>query len=268
MKRECWVIPRTPTSKSVDEQCSLKDKRRRLVRQHATEEEIDDPRKEKNVGRDYSVPYDLIRPKVRQEGKELVDNKNNHRDTKKDSRTHRSSEIHGRISNHISGAHQNTIIQIPAEYCAGGSISPSDSSRRTSNQSVGSASTSSESNKMHKNNVSRPMNGNSLDIADQNDIWEPRYARNSTQQRNQSIRLHPGLVTLDTFDKEQHCCILQWLWCDLYTEKYQENLKGTMQGRWQKMNMCTKAEWMTLFILFRLKIIVFLYVFPKCAQSP
>ena len=77
-------MPRTPTSKSVDEQCSLKDKRRRLVRQHATDEEIDDPRKEKNVGRDYSVPYDLIRPNVGQEGKELVDNKNNHQDTKKE----------------------------------------------------------------------------------------------------------------------------------------------------------------------------------------
>ena len=202
-------MPRTPTSKSVDEQCSLKDKRRRLVRQHATEEEIDDPRKEKNVGRDYSVPYDLIRPNVGQEGKELVDNKNNHRDTKKDSRTHHSSEVHGQISSHISGAHQNTIIQIPAEYCARGSISPSDSSRRTSNQSGRRASMSSDLNKTHKKNVSRPMNGNSLDIADQNDIWEPRYARNSTQQRNQSIRLHPGLVTLDTFDKEQHCCILQ-----------------------------------------------------------
>ena len=51
-------MPRKPTSKSVDEQCSLKDKRRKLVRQHATEEEIDDHGKEKNVGRDYSVLYD------------------------------------------------------------------------------------------------------------------------------------------------------------------------------------------------------------------
>jgi hypothetical protein len=46
---------------------------RQLVRQHATEEETDDPRKEKNVGRDYSVPYDLIRPKVKQAKKELVE---------------------------------------------------------------------------------------------------------------------------------------------------------------------------------------------------
>ena len=97
------------------------------------------------------------------------------------------------------------------------------SSGRTSNQSVLSISAYETHFPTYNKTISSippPASssgvGSSGDISNKQagaDIWEPRHSRSRTYQRTQSFRLHPGLVTLDTLDKEQHCCTIQWsLW--------------------------------------------------------
>ena len=97
------------------------------------------------------------------------------------------------------------------------------SSGRTSNQSVLSISAYETHFPTYNKTISSippPASssgvGSSGDISNKQagaDNWEPRHSRSRTYQRTQSFRLHPGLVTLDTLDKEQHCCTIQWsLW--------------------------------------------------------
>ena len=237
------VLPGSSGSKSVDGDCSLKEKRKRLVRQYATEEY--DEHEDRNINKnksDITVPYNPtradFRPKTREyEGKinnckqsnpRVCSSSKNQdpRNTKQDRSSHNTSESHlqnVRRSNHDQPVPHNPHDHNEQEGLANpghinnlgrGSISTSGSSRRTSNQSVVSVSayeTHFPTYTRTNNTIKQPAN--SPDGVSNNqagaDIWEPRHSRSRAYQRTQSFRLHPGLVTLDPLDKEQQCCIIQ-----------------------------------------------------------
>ena len=257
IKVEGRILPGSSGSKSVDGDCSLKEKRKRLVRQYATEEHDEHESQNTNkIRSDNTVPYDPTRAKRGEyEGRKTSHRQSNPRgcssSTSQDSRNtgqvrsslnisdsllqnvRRSSQDHYKPQSHHD-LHNNTdnheshdphnhhepydhkdmadpgLVNNPSR----GSISTSGSSRRTSNQSVLSISAYETHFPTYNKTISSipPPASSRGDISNKQagaDIWEPRHSRSRTYQRTQSFRLHPGLVTLDTLDKEQHCCIIQ-----------------------------------------------------------